>query len=236
MKKTILTLLVLAISGSVMASIRRVPVEESFIPKGFDSNDSVEIVVTGYLPNLCYQSPSATISKQENGNVDIEITAIYNDTMNGVCPEIIVPFDQTIELGVLQAGKYDITVNGKKTKSKDDLVKGTLIVEESTSSYIDENVYAHIDHVKKDYKNREIEIHALNPSDCLVLDRVEFHSNGSNTYSVLPILKQVDSFCPMKMTPMSVRAKVPTSINKGKILLHVRSMEGKSYNTIFSAY
>jgi hypothetical protein len=46
-------------------------------------------------------------------------------------------------------------------------------------------------------------------------------------------MKKIRDFCPMKMTPFSYDIEVPKSLANPKILLHVRSMDGNSINSIF---
>lgn len=239
--KNLLTLLILVASVQAFASnaeLVPVPVDDIYVPKGFDTNDNVEVVVTGYLPDLCHHSPKALV-KREGNNVKVEVKSYYKQPADGSCPEMIVPFTETVNLGLMNKGKYKISVNeneiNKSLKSNKAVkVQSELLVEATNSTYIDDNVYAAVDFVKKDYTHKEIEINALNPSDCFELDTVKFVSNGKNTYSVLPIMKQVRAFCPMKMTNLKIRTNVPTELNREKVLLHIRSMEGKSYNTIFN--
>jgi hypothetical protein len=206
-----------------------VPTDDIYVPKGFDSNDNVEVVVTGFLPDLCYHSPQAKVIKTEGKNIIIEVKALYKTDMNGACPEVIVPFTETVEVGVLDKGDYNLIVNQGQPTS----LNTPLAVGDSFSPYIDDFVYLSVDYVKKDYKNRIVTIHGWNPSDCFVLDQVKIISNDKDTLSLLPILKQVRDFCPMKMTPLNVEVEIPNILEKQKILLHVRSMEGKAYNTIF---
>ena len=53
------TLPLLALSGIPEEKV--IPIEHVYIPSGFDDNDNVEIVITGFLPNLCHKSPSAKV-------------------------------------------------------------------------------------------------------------------------------------------------------------------------------
>ena len=61
---------------------------------------------------------------------------------------------------------------------------------------------------------------------------MEFKSNGENTYSVLPIMKQNSELCPMKLVPFEYEISIPKELDKKKVLLHVRSMNGSSINRI----
>ena len=62
---------------------------------------------------------------------------------------------------------------------------------------------------------------------------IDYYTNGKDTYSVLAKLKQVKEICPLKMTPFEYEFEVPQELNIPKVLLHVRTLNGKSHNTIF---
>jgi hypothetical protein len=46
-------------------------------------------------------------------------------------------------------------------------------------------------------------------------------------------MKQNSDFCALKMVPFEYDVIVPSKLKSDKVLLHVRSMEGKSINSIF---
>ena len=201
----------------------KVPVDALYIPAGFDSNDSVEVVITGYLPNLCHKNPMTSFKVDKN-LISITVSALKYDKTNPFCPEMVVPFLKTVKLGVLNKGKYQIEVNGKN--------KDSLLIEETTLDATDNHVYAYVSYIdKSSLQDNNITLKAYNPSDCMQLDRVEIYDNGVNTYSVLPIMKQIREFCPMKMVPYEFNVKIPSNLKSKKVLLHVRSMDGNSVNS-----
>ena len=204
-----------------------VPIDGVFSPKGFDSNDNSEIVVSGYLPNLCHKTPM-TKSEVKDGKINITVTALKYDPTNPFCPEMIVPFVKSVNVGILDKGNYEILVNGKTPYE----MKSKIKIVESTSNALDDHIYANVHYVDKSYGTKHVKLNGYNPSDCLVLKEVKFVSNDVNTYSVLPIMEKVRDFCPMKMTPFSYDVEVPTTIKANKILLHVRAMDGTSVNSL----
>ncbi len=108
-------------------------------------------------------------------------------------------------------------------------------VTESTSNAVDDFQYAYVNYIDKEEQSfGEVTLKGYNPSDCFELYTIEYVHNGKDTYSVLPKMKQVRSFCPMKMVPFKYKWKVPSDLNKSRVLIHVRTMDGKSVNTIFS--
>lgn len=231
--KTALVAMMLSFSVLALGSVpveKKVPVDHIYVPYGFDSNDTTEVILTGFLPNLCHKAPSAKVTV--NGNkVDIVVTSLFYDASNPFCPDMIVPFTETVSLGVMDKGNYEITVNGKTPWEKKELVK----ISESTSNSVDEHHYAYVNYIDKETNvDGTVTLKGYNPSDCFELDSIEHVDNRKDTYSVLPKLKQVREFCPMKMVPFSYEWKVPTKLKQEKVLLHVRTMNGESVNTIYN--
>ncbi|MCP4914706.1 MAG: hypothetical protein GY909_16435 [Oligoflexia bacterium] len=205
-----------------------VPIEQIYSPHGFDSNDNAEVVIEGYLPNLCHKSPKSEVVVKDNV-IDIKLKSLKYASDNPYCPEMIVPFIEAIDVGVLDKGIYDIRVNGKSIYQKD----GILKVAEASSDAVDDFVYANVEYVAKKEGSRVVELKGYNPSDCFVLDEIEIVDNGKDVYSILPKMKQIYDICPMKMVPFSFEVEVPAKLKSEKVLLHVRSMDGKSVNSVF---
>lgn len=129
----------------------------------------------------------------------------------------------------LATGSYKIVVN----QGSEFLLNDKINIVESEINIIDEHIYANIDYIEKTKDPKKVILKGHNPSDCLVFSRFQYLSNGKDTISILPIMRKVSDFCPMKMTDFQVEAKLDFSGIKGKnILLHARSMDGKSVNTI----
>jgi hypothetical protein len=233
MNKTLRTLFIALamVASNAMAGTpieAMVPVDHIYVPTGFDSNDSSEVIVTGFLPNMCHKSPSHKV--EINGDkINIKVTSLYYHESNPFCPEVIVPFTESVTLGVMDKGNYQITVNGKSPWTK----KAKIMINESTSNSVDEHQYAYVEYVEKEEASRVVTLKGYNPSDCFVLDKVDFISNKKDTFSVLPKLKQIREFCPMKMVPFEYEVTVPTGLSAEKVLLHVRTMDGTSVNRIF---
>jgi hypothetical protein len=204
-----------------------VPVDDVYSPIGFDSNDNSEVIVSGWLPNLCHKTPM-TKSEIKDGKIHITVTALKYDNTNPFCPEMIVPFVKSVDVGILDKGIYEIVVNGKTPYQKNSKIK----ISESSSNALDDHIYANVHYVDKSHGTKVVSLKGYNPSDCLVLDEVKFVSNEVNTYSVLPIMKKVRDFCPMKMTPFAYDVEVPKSLSVNKVLLHVRGMDGTSVNSL----
>lgn len=227
LKTLLIALPIMGFAGTPVETV--VPIEDVYVPMGFDTNDSSEVIVTGWLPNLCHKSPM-TKAEVKGKTINITISALRYDATNPFCPEMIVPFVKSVNVGLLDKGKYDIKVNDNTPYAQ----KSDLHVSESTSSAVDEYVYANVEYVEKAEGSQTVTLKGHNPSDCFILDEIKFVSNKKNTFSVLPVMKQIRDFCPMKMQPFAYDVEVPNTLNKKKVLLHVRGMDGHSVNTIFA--
>ncbi|MFT6071219.1 MAG: hypothetical protein ACJAT2_001491 [Bacteriovoracaceae bacterium] len=230
-KMTQMIAMLLLSSGVAIASTPveiKTPIENIYSPNGFDSNDNVEIIIEGFLPNLCHKSPTSKV-EIVGSKIKIDVTALRYDASNPFCPEAIVPFVETVNVGLLDKGNYDIIVNGKSIYQKN----GSIEVAESTSNSVDEHVYANVDSVMKESGSREVELRGYTVSDCFVLDEINIVDNGRDVYSVLPKMKQISDFCPQKMVPFSYKMEVPSKLKRDKVLLHVRGMNGNSVNSLF---
>ena len=222
----------LSIGGAINAMANQpvevnVPVDHVYSPKGFDSNDESEIIISGHLPNLCYRTPKSS-SKIVGNKIEITVSSFYHNPAM-FCAEAIVPFVEVVKVGVLDKGQYEIVVN-KATPYE---AKSDIAISESISGAQDDFVYANVDHIEKNLGDRNIKIKGYNPSDCFVFDKVDVVSNNKDTLSILPKMKQVSDFCPLKMVPFEYDFEVPRVENEKTILLHVRSMEGRSVNSLF---
>jgi hypothetical protein len=206
------------------------PVDHLYIPEGFDSNDSVEVIVTGTFSNACFSRNNVEV-KVRDQLIDIRITAMAPEVImmaGRMCPQMIVPFKEVVSLGNLQGGDYKVVVNAGSSFT----LKNTLKVAEASSNSVDDHIYAAVEWVERKSENEFI-LHGWRYSNCIDLDKVKVVSNGLDTLSVLPVMKQLSDFCPMKMTPTAYPVKLDfSSIKMKRPLLHVRTMDGKSVNSI----
>ncbi len=227
--KSLLLILSVLLSSPIMALEKNiwqaeVPSKGIYIPKGYDTNDDIELIAEGYLPNLCYKNPHTLVTVEQN-KVHVTLQAWTNDNGEVPCAEMIVPFIHTFSVGVLDRGNYEVLLNGKKT--------GELFVEESSSSAIDDLIYANVEVIERVPGENKVIIHGHHPSFCLEFNEFQIFHNDKDVFSVLPVMKQVSDFCPLKMTPFSLELEVPSSLENNPVLLHVRSMNGKSVNSLF---
>lgn len=204
-----------------------VPVNHIFSPAGFDADDHSEVVVTGYLPNLCYKAPQTKVTIVGK-KVNVGVSALNISRINTYCPEMIVPFMQVVNVGVLDKGKYQVVVNENSEHQKN----SQLIVSDVISDASEPEVFANVMNIEKLANGNKVKLTGYNPSDCFELRKVEIKDNGIDTYTILPLMKQVREFCPKKEVPFEYEVVVPKKLKSNRVLLHVKVMDGKSINTL----
>lgn len=231
MKLSLIATLLLSAAAHAQPSIILAPIDHLYIPEGFDSNDSVEVVVTGSFPNPCYTRNKVDV--KVNGDiVDIKVTSISPDHRNLLtarhCPEMVVPFKEVVAIGNLQGGDYDVRVNEGARHALAD----KMLISEAASNSVDDNIYAAIEYVEKKSQTDYV-LHGWRYSNCMELNEIKVIPNKKDTLSLLPIMKKVSDHCPMKGMPVAYPVKLDFNGLKIKQpLLHVRTMDGKSVNTI----
>ncbi len=193
--------------------------EHVFVPKGFDSNDMTEIVVTGWYPNPCYEWSRSVIHKQ-TGNVNVQLKALVKKGIDTVCIDMAVPYMESVKLGAMHEGHSKLWVNEIQTQ---------LEITKANSNSIDDYLYGQVRRVYAESSALVLEIE--HPSDCIVLDRIESMFNGKDVCSVLPIMKKVKDTCPRNPQILDYRFEIPEKcFTADKVLFHVRSLEGKAVN------
>jgi hypothetical protein len=243
MKNSLALLVVLATISASIASPRAsgdpstspiavaLPVNHVYAPFGFDSNDNIEVVVKGYLPNLCYRAPNTHVQVADQ-TIQIQVTALYPSLSEHVlCAQVMLPFLEVAQVGVLDQGDYNVVINPSESHP----ALAAIQISEATSSAIDNNVYANVTSVEKVPGTRTVLLKGSNPVNCYGLAQIKYVTNGKDTYSVLPILKQVSPNCENVTTPFTYSWDVPSDLSaiEDEPLLHVRVMNGKSINVLF---
>jgi hypothetical protein len=235
--KALTMMLLTGLSLNALAKLPEVveaPVDHVFVPNGFDSNDHVEIIVTGKFPNPCYVRNKYEVKvKDDVINIDVNSLSM-DDPAYTKCEPLKIPFTEVINIGSLQGGDYKIIVNeGGKYEMKEAILIGT-----ASSQSIDENIYAKVDYIETGFTggaSGDAILVAQSPSPCLVLDRVDYLTNEKDTLSILPIMKRVSSSCPEKAERIEIPVKFsPSTFKSSQILLFVRTIEGRSVNSIIA--
>lgn len=225
--KRLLPALFLSIAAANAAPIPVTsPVDHLFVPKGFDNNDNVEVLVSGTFPNPCYSRNKVEVDVKDE-KIDVTVTALVNKSKDKNCDAMEVPYMENVTIGNLQAGDYQISVN-KKIEEK-------LEIGEASSNSVDDHLYAMMDYIELGFTGGASGDVLLvgRTTDCLAFDRLEYISNGKDTLSLLPIMKRVSQTCSNEKKILSVPVKFnPQEFIHSKLVLFVRTLDGKSINAL----
>ena len=211
--------------GDVVA----VPAQNLFAPIGFDDNDAVTVVVDGFLPSGCYRldQPNVLIDP-ESKKVTITPRARFFDHP---CIEVLVPYWQEVNLGVLSIGEYKIEIPSSNLQE-------TMLVTEAPSAGPDDYLYAAIDAAAvdraEDSTDYVVKLQGRFTNTCMVLTDIRVIDTGKSI-NVLPIMAMEDrDDCRATEVQFRRMVPLPTSVTKGRHLLHVRSLNGQAVNYVFS--
>ncbi len=228
-------LILSAASGAAFADDDPVPnppipvdVRDVFVPVGFDNNDEVEIVLDGYLPDTCYKLAFSRVTFDEATRT----FAIrqYARKMPGICFETPVPFTIEAPLGLVKAGDYDVTSRGADGQPLDVAV--------ATRDGADDYFYAPVDSVRVERTvggtGLQAVIEGRFTSSCMRFAELRLVDTG-RTLQLLPIIRlMTQADCRIQERPFLEKIKLPTTMTSGRHLLHVRSLNGKAQNAVFS--
>lgn len=195
-----------------------------YIPVGFDSNDHVQVVGEGQFMNSCYRPANVTVNVDQAKKTITLGPVAYK--YNGLCLQVILPFDRVVDVGVLQAGNWQIVqTDGKQI--------GQIRIAPSLTADPDDYLYAPISqaYVHQTGANAELMLNGNFPSSCMSMKDVKF-SIQDNVIIVQPIAQMQDAgTCLGKPAPFTQVVQLGT-VAPGRYLLHVRSMNGQAINTM----
>lgn len=219
--------IILFFLSSTAFAVNKVPLLNGkiYVPEGYDTNDPVEVTILGSLPDSCHRSPFYELEKTGR-TINIYLYAYYVPHERG-CRKISVPYQETINLGLLSEGNYVVQVRNNRVISK-----APLKVKAATSSLQDDFQYGNVMNILENEDSRIIKLVGTNPTNCLVFE--ELISEIQKDVIVLRPKFREEGVCEEAPTEFTIRYEVPYLPRHPKgILLHVRAMGGRSFNYLF---
>jgi hypothetical protein len=212
------------------------PVENFFIPNGFDDNDNIEVVAHGEFPNSCYRVSGAEATVDEAAKlIKVNVMALKYD--GEICAQVVTPYIKTISVGILNKGDYKVvnavspniqksfTVAARKTESPDDYIYAPVESASLITRFESGQQYVNL-------KGR----YPLTLVGCAVMKEVIIQNSPSDVLVVQPIMEfvQDDPRCDFRdNNEFDLNYPVATPF-KGEGLLHVRVMNGNSLNSFLN--
>jgi hypothetical protein len=209
--------------------LEKVALGAAYIPVGFDNINRSQLVVEGVFRDTCFRVGPHQI--QVNGGTITITQGTYR--YKGFCSDMLVPFSQTIELGILKIGSYTV-VDGVSGR-----VLGTLPIVQapvkSAATYPDDYLYAPISDASLlvEGGQKRIVLSGTFTDDCTRLTEIRTQIFGK-VIQVLPITERSPGACHRKFHPFQISK--PVVVPDGHYLLHVRSLSGNAVSKMVDAY
>jgi len=197
-----------------------------YIPSGFDSNDHVQMVVEGVYRDTCSRSAGTRVNVNQ-GAKTISVTA-YEYRYSGPCLDVTVPHDEVVNFGIVPPGNYQVVQgNGRPL--------GRLNVNVARTNTPDDYLYAPVSqaYVKNVGGKLALTLSGVFTNSCMSVKRVVSNVN-ENVLTIQPIAELLPTYanCIHGSFPFEYSTYIPMA-RAGRYLLHVRSLNGKSINTLF---
>ncbi len=210
------------------------PVTKIFIPKGFDDNDNVEIILKGEFPNSCYHVGRAGAEvDQEKMHISVWATSYaYLGSQN--CLQVVTPFIQEISTGILKKGEYTVSFR------YDDEVKENLSVAPRTTESPEDFLYAPVVNARLNVDasgKQSLTLQGNYPymfMGCMVMREVRASRNASDVLVVQPITEIVNNEECLKQ-PGDKAFEITTGLSEpftNEGLIHVRVLNGDAINRL----
>lgn len=230
-----LILSVHSVAEPIAATIRIHP-EEVFVPTGFDDNDNIQLVISGNYASNCYNDGPTQVSVDRAAKkVRIAYEARY---IQKICLEMQMPYSSVVSLyTTLDAGEYSVE------SVTEDSVKqlGTFTVKPSKSkngepTKQDDFLYAPVDAVIVNFSGSvqklKIQLAGTFHNSCLSIKEVNVIQNSPKVIEILPIMqKKANVVCVAKTIPFVHQLEAYVQVT-GRVLVHVRTMNGQSENKV----
>jgi hypothetical protein len=208
----------------------------SYVPYGFDTNDHIQFVAEGTFTNTCFR-PAYYGIKVDHANKKVYL-APKAYQYDGMCAMALVHYSQVIDLGLMQAGRYDIlqkepTNVDEATESNAYNEIGKLSVRIATNSSPDDHLYAPIGQAywQAHNGNAKVTLTGAFSNSCWKFDKTAVDVQG-NVIVIQPISYMEEGVaCKQMVVPFKKEVEI-NNINKGRYLLHIRSTNAKAVNSL----
>lgn len=194
-----------------------------YVPVGFDSNDHVQFVGEGMFSNTCYRPANVTVAV-DNATKTIKVGPVAYK-YNGLCLQVILPFDRTVDVGVIPSGTWQVV-------QADNKQIGQIKVAPSLTADPDDYLYAPISqaYVHETNGKEELMLNGSFPNTCMTMQEVKFDVQN-DVIVVQPIAQMAKGACTGPAVPFTQVVELG-SIKAGRYLLHVRSINAQAINTM----
>lgn len=224
------------ISGAAFADTGKLvpsPVEKLLIPNGFDDNDNAEVIVHGHYRDSCFKTGPTKV-KVDHARKVVTIFPYSIQYTDGACADMIVPFVQSVKVGILNEGNYKVQVGNSNVKD------GFIPVAHRVVETPDDFLYAPVDDAYIEQQGREqtLVLRGTYPRTyvgCAIISNVRAHVEGELlvVQPVMELLSDADECRRRKWKPQFVeKVELQQPLGIGDNVIHVRVLSGNSLNKL----
>jgi len=196
-----------------------------YVAQGFDSNDKVQIVGEGIYTNGCFRNAETKVRVDHVQKV-ISLTP-FAYKYDGICIQVVLPFDRVVDIGILKAGTYKVRLDGQSN------FLGDVMTTVAATKNPDDFNYAPISQAffRNNGQNNIVSLTGEFPNSCMSLKEVKFDVQP-DVLVVQPIA-QMEERTDCKDGRFYFEKDTDVGpMKQGRYLLHVRSMNGKAINNL----
>lgn len=197
-----------------------------YVPGGFDSNDHVQIVGEGMFRNTCYRPAPSAVSVDELTKT-IRVGPVAYE-YSGFCLQVILPFQRVLDVGILKPGTWQVVQDQGITTQK----LGEIPVRVAQTNQADDYLYAPVDQAffKQEGLMSRVFLTGQFRLSCMKIDSVKT-TIEKDVLVVQPVAKIGPAPCTDGTFEFN-RSVYLGFVPKGRYLLHVRSANGNSVNSL----
>ncbi len=214
-------------NADTLPVVKTILLGAAYVPSGFDDNDRIQLVVEGLLPNTCYRVGPHSISVSDSSRTIAVEQQVYH-YLGGVCFQMMVPFHQVVDVGLIKAGRYSIA---DKISAK---VLGSLDVLRAKNAGPDDYLYAPVTdaYLESDTQSKKTNLILTGSftDRCSMFDDVQVQYQN-HVLVVLPIMKRVEGRCVPEKAMYTKVVELDQELH-GAYMLHVRSLNGQAINRV----
>ena len=203
-----------------------------YVPSGFDDNDTSQIVIEGSYPDTCHKvGPTIVTPNSTENKIVIEDQGYYHP--QDMCAMMIVPYTKVVDLNVLAAGEYKIYF---KDYLGVDHYSTTIKINQSENAGPDDYLYAPISEIFTESAvpgdTKVLVLRGSFTNTCMSFKETKVLNTSPQVMVVLPLAEYKDNGnCQKEDRPFEEKI-ILDNHQKGKSLLHVRTMNGGSLNLV----
>lgn len=233
MKRVFFSLLLLGLpgfAGTTVPNAEKAAIDKLFVPEGYDDNDMIEVVVAGTFPDSCHQVGEAVVRIDEQTKTVSVLQLAYREP-GVMCVQMTSSFFHTIKIGHLNQGHYTFRVLNNLELSR------PLIVKHADVDATDDFLYPPVEFadVVHGQSGKPVLVvkgsYPLMKKGCMKTEGAIIRYQSQDTLVVQPkavITEETDQGCE---TSYEQRYELRDNI-AGKFLIHVRALNGQSYNRV----